>query len=364
MSGLRPPAGALPAPLRPAAAGIALSLFACSVICAASAAQPSVALAGESQPSLGGFSAVPASFSASEPVTRSYFRPRIDSGGSVREEVLLRNSSAHPLTLLVYPVEGLTGVTSGAVYSSRGVALHGPGRWVTPAVGRVTLAPGQRRRVAFTVRVPRGTLPGDHLAGIAFQNAKSSRSRGRFSITQIVRIVIGIEVIVPGPAAPQILLEGASLGPLGGTRLPAVIVRMRNVGRLLCKPELAVALNGAEARSAAPVTRRLETILPGDAIPYPLPWPHPLGAGPYTVAATVTGCGQARRIKAPASLGRSLGGSLSAPAAAADASSFPWVLIAGACGGAAAIALILLLIVRRRERRRSESIVYGHGQRL
>lgn len=364
MSGLRPPAGAAPLPLRPAAAGIALSLLACWVICAASAAQPSVALASESQPSLGGFSAVPGSFSASEPVTRSYFRPRIDSGGSVREEALLRNSSAHSLTLLVYPVEGLTGVTSGAVYSSRGVALHGPGRWVTPAVGRITLAPGQRRRVAFTARVPRGTPPGEHLAGIAFQNVRPSRSGGRFAITQIVRIVIGIEVIVPGPAASQLDLEGASLGALGGTSLPAVILRLRNSGRLLCTPTVSARLRGPEGALSAPVTRRLEAILPGDAIPYPLPWPTQLPAGSYRIGASAVGCGQPVRLQVAASLGEALGGGAFAPFATNSRSTFPWAALAAACGGAAALSLALLLLVRRRERRRMEVAGAGDGRWL
>ena len=363
MSGLRPPAGTIgSAPARPPARGRALASL-CGIILALAGAAARSALAGEGAPQLGGISAVPATFNAGEPITRSYFRPRIAAGGTAHEEALLRNSSAHTVSILVYPVEGLTGVTSGAVYSSRGSAMHGPGRWVTPALARVTLAPGSARRVAFTVRVPRGTQPGDHLAGIAFQNANPSRSGGRFSITQILRIVIGVEVIVPGPAAAQIQVEGASLGPLGGTQRAAVIVALRNGGRLLCRPELAVTLHGAQGATRT-VSRRLEAILPGDAIPYPLPWPEPLAPGAYTIAAQASDCGQAATISAAASLGQPLAGSSSAAPTARRRTSLPWALLAGACAAAALLSLLLLLFVRRRERRRSEPVAYGHGQRL
>jgi hypothetical protein len=362
MSGLRPPAGAICAPLRFARAAFALAPLVCCTLCAGAALQAPGALAAPGAPSLGGFSAVPETFSASEPITRSYFRPHIAAGGSVREEALLRNSSAHSMTILIYPVEGLTGSTSGAVYSSRGAALHGPGRWVTPAIAELTLAPGKQRRLPFTVRVPRGTQPGDHLAGIAFQNATPTRSRGRFSITEIVRIVIGIEVIVPGPAAAQIVLEGAALGPLGGTGRPAVIMKLRNSGRLLCAPRLRVALRGPEGQLSAPVSRQLEAILPGDAIPYPLPWNRPLGAGSYGVVASASGCGHPAAISTPASLSGPLGGGANAPFAATARASIAWALIAAGCGAAAALALLLLLALRRRERKRVAVLDVSNGR--
>ena len=89
---------------------------------------PAVATAAR----LGAFSVRPAEFNAADPVTRAYFKLHLRPGSTYSGNVVVHNAAATPVTLYVYPVDGLTGVTSGAVYGNRHVQLHGAGRWLTP----------------------------------------------------------------------------------------------------------------------------------------------------------------------------------------------------------------------------------------
>jgi hypothetical protein len=168
--------------------------------------------------------------------------------------------------------------------------LRKAGRWLVPAVREVNLGPHQQQAVAFTVTVPAGATPGDHVAGLAFEAAHHVRTtRGHFGVIQILRVVVGVQIRVPGPAAAQISLAGAGLKALPGTPVASVVVNLANRGLLLCKPLLTVALNGGGQSQS--VSRQLRTVLPGDAIPYPFAWPKAIAPGRYVVHVAATGCG-------------------------------------------------------------------------
>lgn len=197
-------------------------------------------------------------------------------------------------------------MTSGAVYANAGVPLKRAGRWLAPQRSTLTVPPRSQRTASFTVDVPAGTPPGDHLAGIALQAMHPQRSKGRFSVTEIFRVVVGVEVIVPGPAKAAARLTHLSLAALPGTHIASVVADIGNAGGLLCKPTLSVTLRGAGR--ARTVVRHLDTVLGGDTIPFPLPWPVTLKSGLYRVSATATGCGPTARLAALARNGAALRG--------------------------------------------------------
>lgn len=295
-------------------------------------------------PSIGGFSVRPATSDPANPATRAYFVQTLARGGYVRDELAVSNVSSRPVRLRVYPVDGVTGATSGAVYTNLGNPLRKAGRWLRTDVSTITLAPHQEALVPFVVGVPRVAVAGDHLAGVAVENTSHRASGGRFSVTEIVRAVVGVEIEVPGPAVPQVVLRGASLKALPGTQVPSVVVNLGDAGLKLCKPTLAVTLSGSGAR-ALTVRHTLDTILPRDYIPYPLPWPKPLANGTYTAAAVATGCGHTARMTSSIALGTSLAGTTKSPgfgtAAAQPTHGTPWwllalIALAGVAGGVGA----------------------------
>ena len=96
------------------------------------------------------------------------------AGGSSTAHVVVVNNGPKPLELYVYPVDGLTGTTSGVVYADRADPKRKAGTWVQIPMKSVQVAEYSRVVVPFTVKVPRHASPGDHLAGIAVQNAATS----------------------------------------------------------------------------------------------------------------------------------------------------------------------------------------------
>lgn len=296
---------------------------------------------------IGGFGARPAHFNASNPATRAYFIRTVPAGGSFTDQVVVTNTASKPVTLRVYRVDGLTGATSGVVYGNRGVQLHGAGLWVTPATTTVTVHAKSHTTVGFTVRVPGGAKVGQHLAGLALEDVHAGKSAGRFSVTEVLRAVVGIEVAVPGPSHAHLNLKSLSIAPIQGTTYPSVVVNLANTGTNLCKPALALTLNGPGGVQRA--TRKLDTILPGSSIPYPFVWPHALAAGSYAANVTATGCGPRQVLRGSASLGAKLVNSTvpaSVARASGSSSTIPWWPIA--LVGLGGIAIGILFGRRRR----------------
>src|SRR5687768_5017774 len=146
-----------------------------------------------------------------DPSTKAFFKPTVVAGETFSDEVIVTNSGDSPLELIVSGVDGLTAATSGAVYGNRQDPVQKAGAWVSPATGTVTVAPRAEVAVPFTVKVPKGARPGDHLAGIAFEDVHPSSAGGNFAVTQVVRAVMGVQIIVPGPGAFAVHVDNASL---------------------------------------------------------------------------------------------------------------------------------------------------------
>ena len=70
-------------------------------------------------PPIGGFTVRPSHSDAADPATRAYFKRTVAAGGSFGDRALVGNTSDTSITVIVSPVDGLTGATSGAVYANR-----------------------------------------------------------------------------------------------------------------------------------------------------------------------------------------------------------------------------------------------------
>lgn len=296
---------------------------------------------------LGGFSVRPGQIDPHDPITRAYFKPAVKAGQMFRSTVVVSNQQRGPLDLIVDGVDGLTGATSGAVYANRQDTARKAGMWVRPARHRVTIPGRGQRVIAFAVRVPATAEAGDHLAGIAFENAHPKTSGGQFSVREVVREVIGIQVRVPGRAHRRLALQSSALGADPGTGTGSVLLGIVETGGKLCKPTLDVALRDPQG-GLSHVRRRLDTLLPGDRIGYRLAWPTALTAGHYVVDATGTGCGKVAGLHREMTLRAPLAGVSAAtnPAATVLHSSTPWWPF-----GIAAVGLALGVLQGRRGRR-------------
>ncbi|MBO9534533.1 MAG: hypothetical protein J7513_16290 [Solirubrobacteraceae bacterium] len=212
-------------------------------------------------------------------------------GGSASGHFEATNTSRSNAQLSVYSSDGLTGDTTGIVYSDAGYKLKDAGAWLTPSVGGMLLPANSSRRIDFSVRVPANARTGDHVGGIVLEQRRTGGA-----ISQVVRNVVPVLVDVQGGAGTSIDLRSALVSQLPGTDQPAVIVKMVNDGRRICRPTLTVALTGPSERGA-PVSRQLDALLPGDGVPFPLPWPRTLDAGTYQASVTTTGCGATETLR-------------------------------------------------------------------
>ena len=176
-----------------------------SLLATASAVACGAFASGAQAATIGGFGARPAHFNPNVPATRAYFIRTVPRGGSFTDQVVVTNTAAKPVTLRVYPVDGLTGATSGVVYGNRGVALHGAGQWVTPAVAVVTVPANSQTRSASPSRSRRARLSASISPDLRSRMSAPGKSRGRFSVTEVLRTVVGIEVTVPGPSQSRLV---------------------------------------------------------------------------------------------------------------------------------------------------------------
>jgi Bacterial protein of unknown function (DUF916) len=310
---------------------------------AAAASASSVVKSGGA-PLLGGFSA--RALGADGEVTpKTYFELEMEPGESFDGRILVTNAAGGFTRLRVDSVDGLTGQTSGTVYANRTDPREETSRWIRPAKEALRLDGRSSRSLAFHVHVPDDATPGDHVGAVAFQRILNPKKDGGFSVRQVLRVAVAVQIKVAGPAEARLELGAISLKALGGTQIPAVNVELKNTGALLCRPSLTVTL-ASDGEKRGTVNRQLDTILAGDTIDYPLPWPKPLQAGTYDVTAATTGCGQPAQTKATVELASALRGSTNSPGLDAsmledEGSGTPWWAVALGVLGALGLGFFL-----------------------
>ncbi len=215
----------------------------------------------------------------------SYYTLDLAPGSTYTNCLNVANTTTAPMPVTAYPVDGLTGVTSGAVYSNEGVALRSAGTWISMKQQSYTLPPGVRTKIYFTIHVPSNATPGDHLAGVAIQPSHTSTSKGSLSITIVNRLVIATVIVVPGPAAVRFAIDSAQIEELQATHSASITTGLSNTGQLYGKSTVTIRIHNATYDKTN--TLKLDNILPGDTIPYPFRWPYSIPVGTYSVTVTV-----------------------------------------------------------------------------
>lgn len=321
---------------------------------AAVAAALSTAPAAHAADEPGAFSARP-SPAAPQDKAGTFFRLHVERGTDRRQSVLIENLSKQNKHLLVSAVDGLTGTTSGSVYANRDVPRKAAGSWITIPVKSIDLPAGKSARVPFALSIPKTARTGDHLAGIAIQDARRTHSGSQMAITQIIRVVVGVHIIVDGPRQEALSLGKVSMKALPGTKVPSVVIHVENTGTKLCKPLLEVTLNGASNKQQL-VSRQLDTVLPGTAIDYPMPWPTALNAGSYEVGVQAKQCGDPQAVQESADLGTTLVGTPDnpeppQPKVIVQQVAIPWLGIAALLAAVAVLSAgAMAFLLRRRKR--------------
>jgi hypothetical protein len=339
----------------------AIRMSLAALACSATAICATVPVHAATEGSAAVLSVAPAYPDPSAPVGKSYFVHDVAPGATWTADVTVANTNAAPIAAWVDAVDGITSIRTGAVYTARSTTPAGAGAWVIPSVSSVSLAAHTQTQISFIVRVPPGASIGDHLAGVAFQTKEPSTPSGGGSggggvaITTMLRSVMAIQVRVPGPAVFALHVYSATVAAVSTTGTSGIGIDMEDVGGLLGKPQLEIALDGP-AGYHREQTVQLDTMLPGDRVDDQLPWPDALATGAYRLAITEDGSGRhGVAFITTAHLGASLR-PLTPHAVAVtltpvlDRSSPPIVALLVAVGAGAAMGALVLVVARRRRK--------------
>jgi hypothetical protein len=227
--------------------------------------------------------AKPAPGSHTAPGGASWFLLQLAPGASITQQFEISNPNGFAVTADVGPVDAHTGPTTGATYSAPLTAPKLTGTWITSSVAQVQLQPGEHRLVPFTVHVPVGTKPGQYLAAMSASPPPPASVGRQVQPNHAViqwrlraQSAIAVEVDVPGPMAPRLVVTGVQPNARNGLVLR---VHMDNRGNAFARGTGVVTVADAALRDAFPV----QTFVPGTAIDFPVPWTHNVVPGRHVV---------------------------------------------------------------------------------
>jgi len=260
--------------LKIAAVTLAVAFLACGVWTQTAVAD------GKSSDALG---ADPAPGSQVSP--KGFFLLNLAPGESANQSLRVHNTNPRQVTGRVQPVDAVTGEMTGAEFRGPGTASATTSRWLTVATPEFTLAPDEVRDVAFTVRVPEGTLPGQYLAGVSAWvplvapgvAADPGGKQAGFAINLQYQRVVGVEVDVPGPRAPKLAVTGAE--PKASPEGVTLGVHMANQGSAFAHGTGVIRIPDTKTDFSF----KIDTFVPGTSIVYPMAWTQQVVPGSHHV---------------------------------------------------------------------------------
>src|SRR3954451_8009270 len=213
---------------------------------------------------------------------RGYFIYDLAPGAARTGGVIVSNTGTRSGTVKLYSADGSTGQTSGTVYLTNTEPARA-GAWVKLAQPSVTLAPGEIKRVPFTVRVPTDIGPGQWVAGIVAEtatSAKTKRSTRKAGVQIRIRnqTIVAVQFHVPGPATASFTIGDAKTG--GQRGFQQVLVHFANTGNVLEHPKGSVTIL-RDGKTLQRLPFKMDTFLPRTAIDYPVLLKKALAAGEY-----------------------------------------------------------------------------------
>jgi hypothetical protein len=225
---------------------------------------------------------------------RAFFDYALAAGETVTDAIEVENRGDAPLTLQVYAADAFTTGSGTIDLAAGGTTPTDSGGWVTVSQPTVTVAPGRKVAVPFTVTVPAGAEPGDHPAGLVTSLTSGNGSTG---VAVERRLGSRLYVRVPGNLAPAAAVDGVSASYAGtvnpvGSGSVEVTYRLTNTGNVRITPGETVQVRGlwglltSSGTTAAP----MPDILPGSTITRTVRvdgvWPLLLAGAAVTVTPT------------------------------------------------------------------------------
>jgi hypothetical protein len=201
--------------------------------------------------------------------SRPYFQMNLAPGQTATDAVIVTNAGKTTTTLKISSSTGITAPTSGTAFDGYFQKCVRDGCWVTGLPSTVTLKPGARQTLRFTVDIPDATPLQQYLAGITAQPATpppavsiGSNDQASAKAVIITQITVGVAVTVGSLSQLRTRLDIPSVTAGTAGRTPRIDVHLRNAGQTFTKATGAVSCTVGRKGLSYPVA--VDTILPGD----------------------------------------------------------------------------------------------------
>jgi hypothetical protein len=178
------------------------------------------------------------------------------------------------------------------VYKTPDSPDTGTARWIIVSVPQITLVPQQGRQVAFTVQVPKGTPPGQYLAAIsvsvplpadaAGSGPRDGPNSAGFSVALQPQRIVAVEIDVPGPRAPNLVVSGVDPKATGGG--VDLGIHIANQGNAFAHGSGVMRVADTNTDFTFPI----RTFVPGTSIVYPAQWTKTVVPGLHHVEVDLT----------------------------------------------------------------------------
>ncbi len=232
------------------------------------------------------FAIQPARGSLDDATRGAYFTYSLTPGAAIDDAVAITNSSDTAIRLKFYAADAITAINGGTSFAGAAERPTDVGSWLSAGITEVQLPPHQQLTVPFSMRVPAGATPGDHIAGWVVEAGPSGAAIQGLGANVTERAGVAVVVSVPGPTQEKLALGSMCLNQETGSDYFEVPVE--NQGNVITRGSGAFRLATEDGSEVFTRPVELGAILPQDRTSLRIDSPRDPGAGSYVAELTLS----------------------------------------------------------------------------
>ncbi|SNT12221.1 protein of unknown function [Asanoa hainanensis] len=196
------------------------------------------------------------------PKGRKQFDYELNAKEAITDWISVSNLGTKPLTVDLYATDAFTAADGGFALLPRDRKPDGVGTWIKLSKASTTLPVGKRSDMPFTLSVPAGATPGDHIGGIIASITEQQVNEKGQRVDVERRVAARIYLRVSGPLEPAAAVTAVDVDyenpiiPLPGGKM-AVTYRVANHGNVRLSGTVRVRVDGplgVRLASSDPIT--------------------------------------------------------------------------------------------------------------